>query len=139
MVEWNVKQSTPGSAGMWDSHIRLGGAVGTLQQTAQCKIGTFSTECVTAYMALHLTSTSSGYFETTWVWNADHDIDGDGTTKLTLFSARGVLSESQGPVWFIGTASEHHVMYQYALINAKNHYIGFAQTETVSVYIDDHR
>ena len=30
------------------------------------------------------------------------------------------------------TASEHHVEYQYFLRNAANHYIGLAQTETVS-------
>ena len=29
-------------------------------------------------------------------------------------------------------ASEHHVEYQYFLRNAANHYIGLAQTDTVS-------
>jgi hypothetical protein len=27
VVEWNVKQSSQGAAGMWDSHIRLGGGM----------------------------------------------------------------------------------------------------------------
>jgi hypothetical protein len=27
VVEWNVKQTTQGGAGMWDSHIRLGGGI----------------------------------------------------------------------------------------------------------------
>jgi hypothetical protein len=27
VVEWNVKQTTEGGAGMWDSHIRLGGGI----------------------------------------------------------------------------------------------------------------
>jgi glucan 1,3-beta-glucosidase len=27
--------------------------------------------------------------------------------------------------------AEHAVLYQYNLVNAQNHYIGFAQTETV--------
>lgn len=31
----------------------------------------------------------------------------------------------------IGTSSEHHVLYQYSLVGASNHYIGTAQTETV--------
>ena len=62
-----------------------------------------------------------------------------------------MFSESQGPVWLIGTgkwrpadfasrtiahadirsASEHHINYQYFLKNAKDHYLGLAQTETV--------
>ena len=45
------------------------------------------------------------------------------------------MSESQGPVWFIGTAVEHHVSYQYYLKGAANHYIGLAQTETVSEHV----
>ena len=39
----------------------------------------------------------------TWVWVADHDLDGDGTTQLNIYSGRGILSESWGPVWMIGT------------------------------------
>lgn len=31
----------------------------------------------------------------------------------------------------IGTASEHHVLYQYSLVGASNHYLGLAQTESV--------
>jgi glucan 1,3-beta-glucosidase len=50
----------------------------------------------------------------------------------SVFTGRGVLSESQGPVWLIGTASEHAGIYQYSLRNAKNHYMGLIQTETVS-------
>jgi len=68
-----------------------------------------------------------------WAWLADHDLDGDGTTQLSLFSGRGILSESQGPGWMIGTASEHHVIYQYSLVGAQDHYMGLIQTETVSV------
>jgi glucan 1,3-beta-glucosidase len=37
------------------------------------------------------------------VWLADHDLDGDGSSQITLFSGRGILSESAGPVWMIGT------------------------------------
>jgi hypothetical protein len=64
---------------------------------------------------------------------ADHDLDGDGVTQITLFSGRGILSESAGPVWMIGTASEHHTMYEYSLVGAKDHWMGFIQTETVNI------
>ncbi|KAJ7084946.1 exo-beta-1,3-glucanase [Mycena epipterygia] len=134
VVEWNVKQTTQGGAGMWDSHIRLGGAAGTNLQAADCPAngngGT--TACLAAFAALHLTSESTAYLEGTWVWLADHDLDepGGGQDMVSIYSGRGILSESAGPVWMIGTASEHHVLYQYNLANAKSHYMGLIQTET---------
>jgi glucan 1,3-beta-glucosidase len=39
------------------------------------------------------------------VWLADHDLDGDGVSQLTIFSGRGILSKSAGPVWMIGTGT----------------------------------
>jgi glucan 1,3-beta-glucosidase len=50
--------------------------------------------------------------------------------RTSVFSGRGILSESQGPMWLIGTASEHSALYQYSLVGAKNHYMGLIQTET---------
>ncbi|TRM62663.1 glycoside hydrolase family 55 protein [Schizophyllum amplum] len=130
VVEWNVAEDSQGSAGMWDCHIRLGGAKGTNLQVAQCPQGSNSANCASAYLALHLTPQSTAYLESTWVWNADHDLDDPAEGKISVFSGRGILSESAGPVWMIGTASEHHVLYQYNLNGAKNHYMGLIQTET---------
>jgi glucan 1,3-beta-glucosidase len=48
---------------------------------------------------LHNTST----FQGTWVWLADHNLDEDGKSRVTVFSGRGILSESAGPVWMVGT------------------------------------
>ncbi|KIJ99131.1 glycoside hydrolase family 55 protein, partial [Laccaria amethystina LaAM-08-1] len=39
----------------------------------------------------------------TWVWVTDHNLDSDGLSQLMVYSSRGVLSESQGPVWMIST------------------------------------
>ncbi|KAJ7871396.1 exo-beta-1,3-glucanase [Mycena olivaceomarginata] len=133
VVEWNVKEIKQGSAGTWDTHIRLGGAAGTNLEMGQClpvAAGKDASGCMAAFMALHLTRDSSAYLEGMWVWLADHTLDEDGVSQLTIFSGRGILSESQGPVWMIGTASEHHTLYQYQLLNAKEHYMGFIQTET---------
>ncbi|KAJ7929214.1 exo-beta-1,3-glucanase [Mycena leptocephala] len=131
VVEWNVKQTTPGGAGMWDSHIRLGGAAGTDLRTNCPSDGSGGIDnCYAAFLALHLTASSTAYLEGTWVWLADHDMDGDGVTQISLYSGRGILSESAGPVWMIGTASEHHTLYQYSLVGAQNHYMGLIQTET---------
>lgn len=99
VVEWNVKQATQGGAGMWDTHIRLGGASGTDLQTAQCPSGSDNSACMASFLALHITSSATAYLEGTWVWLADHDLDNTAQTQLTQFSGRGILSESAGPVW----------------------------------------
>ncbi|KAI0062874.1 exo-beta-1,3-glucanase [Artomyces pyxidatus] len=152
VVEWNVHDPSgqKGAAGMWDTLIRLGGAAGTNIQSGQCSDALSNTgnNCFAAFLGLHLTSSASAYLEGTWVWLADHDIDGGGG-QITAYSGRGILSESQGPVWMIGTAgqyffsrersrltphllfiAEHHVLYQYNIAGASNHYLGLIQTET---------
>ncbi|KAJ7079293.1 exo-beta-1,3-glucanase [Mycena belliarum] len=131
-IEWNVNESSQGAAGMWDVHIRLGGAQGTNINSANCPKGsTDVSKCASAFLGFHITPTGSGYFENVWVWNADHDLDDPAESQINVFSGRGVLVEStNGPVWLVGTASEHHVIYQYSIKNAKNVYAGLIQTET---------
>jgi glucan 1,3-beta-glucosidase len=102
-MEWNIKQSDAGSAGMWDAHIRIGGTAGTDLDLAHCPTGSQNAECEAAFLALHLTKESSGYFEGTWVWLADHDVEDVSQGRISAFSGRGILSESQGPTWLIGT------------------------------------
>ncbi|KII88660.1 glycoside hydrolase family 55 protein [Plicaturopsis crispa FD-325 SS-3] len=133
VVEWNVQEPAgqQAGAGTWDSHIILGGAAGTNLQNAQCPSGSNNDACMAAFLSLHLTAQSTAYLEGMWVWTADHDLDTGSSPQITLFSGRGILSESAGPVWLIGTGeSEHHTLYQYNLVNAKNHYMGLIQTET---------
>lgn len=56
--------------------------------------------------------------------------------QLDIYTGRGILSESaNGPVWLIGTGSEHHVLYQYNIVNSKNVYAGLIQTETVGISV----
>ena len=123
LVEWNVHDPSgnQAAAGMWDTLFRLGGAEGTDMQTSQCGnlLGANTgPACQAAFLGLHITSSASAYLEGTWVWLAvsngtsdrvctrscapiqDHDVEGG--TNVTLFSGRGILSESQGPVWMIG-------------------------------------
>ncbi|KAF9044173.1 exo-beta-1,3-glucanase [Panaeolus papilionaceus] len=143
IVEWNVKQPSgvQAGAGMWDSHIRTGGGMspflahysaGTNLEANRCpKSGSGGTAaCSAAFLSLHLTSGSTAYIEGAWVWLSDHDLDLSGEAQVTVYSGRGILSESQGPVWLIGTAAEHHVIYQYNIVNAANHYMGLIQTES---------
>ncbi|KIK63573.1 glycoside hydrolase family 55 protein [Collybiopsis luxurians FD-317 M1] len=133
LVEWNVRdpEDAPASAGMWDTHFRVGGAAGTNMELEQCPIQTDNVQaCTSVFLSLHITTSATVYLEVIWIWVADHVLDEDGTSKIEIYAGRGILSESQGPVWMIGTSAEHHIIYQYRLVNAKNHYIGLAQTET---------
>lgn len=49
---------------------------------------------------------------------------------ISVYSARGVLIESQGPTWLWGTSVEHNVLYQYQLSGATNVVMGLIQTES---------
>lgn len=77
----------------------------------------------------------AGYFGKVWAWVADHDQDSplnanatesdsgvplNVMTDFNIYAARGILVESQGPMWLYGTGSEHAVLYQYQLSNAKD-------------------
>lgn len=119
---------------MWDSHFRVGGAVGSDLQLSNCPklSGSVNAKCKAASMLLHLTTESSGYFENVWAWVADHDLDQapNVDSQIDIYSARGILIESQGPTWLYGTASEHNVLYQYQLSGAKDIYLGHMQTES---------
>ncbi|RPA79578.1 pectin lyase-like protein [Ascobolus immersus RN42] len=130
IVEWNVHESTQGSAGMWDTHIRVGGAIGSNLQKEHCPTGAVNRDCMAASLLLHLTPKSSAYIENSWIWIADHDLDKVTQDKINIFAARGVLIESQGPTWLYGTASEHAVLYQYQLSGAKDIFMAMIQTES---------
>lgn len=127
LMEWNLAASSQGAAGMWDSHFRVGGALGSdLDETTCPKFG-FNDQCIAASLMFHVTSQASGYFENVWAWVADHDNDENMTqnpdavaNQVGVYGARGMLIESQGPSWFIGTSSEHSVLYNYQLYNAKD-------------------
>jgi len=134
LIEWNMKDPVgePGSCGVWDFHFRIGGALGTLIEPAVCPSGDGtnapSDKCNGAYGLFHITSTGSCYIENTWGWTADHDIDQH--SQINVYNGRGLLCESQGPVWLYGTAMEHSIYYQYNFYNAKNVMMGMIQTET---------
>lgn len=71
MMEWNVHAATPGSAGMWDTHFRVGGGIGTDLDVKTCPKFGFQEECIAASLMLHVTKQGSGYFENVWTWVAD--------------------------------------------------------------------
>ncbi|PSK38025.1 hypothetical protein B9Z65_1216 [Elsinoe australis] len=131
MVEWNVAAEKPGSVGMWDTHFRVGGAIGTKLQVADCpRSSPIKSSCMAASMMMHITPSGNGYFENVWAWVADHDLDDAQNTQITVAVARGILVESPGPTWLYGTASEHSMLYQYNFQYATNTFAGMIQTES---------
>ncbi|KAM0211010.1 hypothetical protein ACHAQD_010475 [Fusarium lateritium] len=132
MMEWNVHESAQGAVGLWDTHFRVGGAVGTDLTVKDCPklSGKVNKNCVAASLMLHLTPDSSGYFENVWMWTADHDFDTADQTQVDIYVGRGMLIESKGPTWLWGTSVEHCVLYQYQLSGAQNVVMGLIQTET---------
>ena len=135
MVEWNVASSSQGSSGMWDVHARIGGTAGSNLQSDHCAKNPNSTHgvntaCEGAFMLLHVTEKASIYLENNWFWVADHELDRQDHDQIDIYNGRGVLIESQGPVWMYGTSSEHSQLYNYQLSGAKDVYIGIAQSET---------
>jgi len=135
LVEWNVASTSQGSSGMWDVHMRIGGTAGTNLQSNTCAKNPNSTHtanpaCEGAFLMLHVTSKASIYLENNWFWVADHELDLSDHNQIDIYNGRGVLIESQGPVWMYGTSSEHSQFYNYELANAKDVYMGIIQSET---------
>ena len=104
MIEWNVREAQQGACGLFDVHMRIGGAAGTQLQSDKCarvpsQTGPAKAECLGAYLLLRITSKASLYLENNWFWVADHELDLPDHGQLNGFNGRGVLVESQGPVW----------------------------------------
>ncbi|GAB7334645.1 hypothetical protein MBLNU13_g06604t2 [Cladosporium sp. NU13] len=131
MVDWNVAASKTGCVGMWDTHFRVGGAIGTKLQAVDCLANQpIQFKCIAASVMLHITPSGNGYFENVWAWVADHGLDDAANTQITVAVARGILVESQGPTWLYETASEQCMLYQYNFEGSVNTFAGMIQTES---------
>ncbi|RHZ62315.1 exo-beta-1,3-glucanase Exg0 [Aspergillus thermomutatus] len=135
LMEWNVAEASQGSVGMWDVHFRIGGSAGTELQSDKCsktpkETTTPNPECIGSFLLLHITEQASAYIENSWFWTADHELDLADHNQINIYNGRGVLVESNGPVWLYGTASEHNQLYNYQVANAQNVFMGLIQTET---------
>ncbi|KAE8375487.1 pectate lyase superfamily protein-domain-containing protein [Aspergillus bertholletiae] len=135
LMQWNLAEASQGSAGMWDTHFRIGGSAGTELQSDKCaktpkQTTTPDAQCIAAFMLMHITEKASAYIENSWFWVADHELDLPDHNQINVYNGRGVYIESQGPVWLYGTASEHNQLYNYQVTNAKNVFMGLIQTET---------
>src|SRR5699024_5765634 len=114
LVEVNMAGGRPGDVGFWNTHFRIGGARGSKVQT-QCSD---PATCRAARMCAHLTATSSSYWENSWCWSADHDLDDDNAANPS--TAGGFLVESVKGTWLLGIGTEHNVLYQMNIHKAQN-------------------
>ena len=139
LIEWNLATyGTP--SGIWDVHARIGGFAGSNLQLAECPTtpaiatppATVDSNCIAAFLTMHITPSAQGlYMENVWLWTADHDVEDANLTQITIYAGRGLLIESgAGTLWLVGTAVEHHTLYQYQLSSTRDIFMGQIQTET---------
>ncbi|KIW30901.1 uncharacterized protein PV07_02593 [Cladophialophora immunda] len=135
IMQWNVAEASQGSCGMWDVHFRIGGTAGTQLQQDTCQANVtgsfeFKPQCAGSFLLMHITQEASAYLENCWFWVADHELDITTHNQTNIYNGRGLLVESQGPVWLYGTSSEHSQLYNYQFSNARDIFMGAIQTET---------
>jgi glucan 1,3-beta-glucosidase len=99
LVEVNMAGAKPGDVAFFFCNFRIGGAKGSKVE-ANCKD---AKSCVAAHTTAHFTATSSSYWEHTWAWSADLDLDGSATELVS--PASGFLIESQKGTWMLGLGS----------------------------------
>ncbi|KAF2862914.1 glycoside hydrolase family 55 protein [Piedraia hortae CBS 480.64] len=133
MIQWDL-QSEQGKSGMWDSHVRIGGSYGSELLLSDCPTtlgANPNQKCQGVFLMFYASPQSGGIMiANCWWWVADHDMEDPLNRQISIFSGRGALIRSQGPVWLWGSASEHSMLYQYQFDGAKAIFTGFIQTET---------
>jgi glucan 1,3-beta-glucosidase len=97
IIEWNIASADSlNPAGMWDAHWRIGGSAGTnLQSSNGCTknpgvitTAASSMPCQGAFLLLHVTPRANGYFENTWGWVADHELDYGTRDQIDIYNGR---------------------------------------------------
>ncbi|KAK7555189.1 exo-beta-1,3-glucanase [Phyllosticta paracitricarpa] len=132
LLEINLAAATPGAVALFNTHFRIGGALGSAVRTS---CGSTPSACKAAWGLLHITASGSGYIENMWGWTADHDLDSQLNPRnigynQTIAVGRGALIEATGGTWLVGTGFEHNTLYQYTFSGARNVYAALLQTET---------
>ena len=133
LFQYNLKAPSSAPTGVWDVHSRVGGFAGSNLQLPDCPTtpnitvtaANLDYRCIADFLSVHITKSATGlYLENNWIWTADHDVEDPQLRQITVYTGRGLLDESAGPVWLVGTAVEHHVKYEYQFVNAKDVFAG---------------
>jgi glucan 1,3-beta-glucosidase len=123
-MEVNLAGVAPGDVAIWNSHFRVGGAMGST--AGDCY--DLSAPCQAAFMHLHIAPSAQVYIENMWGWTADHNLDAGPSEYVS--TGRGLLVEATRGTWLVGTAFEHNTLYQYNFAGAENVFVGMQQCET---------
>ncbi|GAB1315552.1 Family 55 glycoside hydrolase [Madurella fahalii] len=128
LVEVNMAGEAPGDVGFWNVHMRIGGARGTAVQCARPE------GCLAARLMVHLRRGSGSYWENTWGWTADHQLDvigppAGGEVEVYPGTGAGWLVGATEGTWILGAGVEHNVLYQVNIHKAENVFIGLQQGE----------
>lgn len=103
LVEVNMAGKGAGDVGFWNCHFRVGGARGSEVRGERCER---PEGCLAARVALHLRRGSGSYWENTWGWTADHDLDagvlGSAGGDVYPGVAGGLLVEATRGTWMLG-------------------------------------
>ncbi|KAE8383081.1 pectate lyase superfamily protein-domain-containing protein [Aspergillus bertholletiae] len=126
ILEINMAGTAPGDVALWNTVATVGGTAETA--IANSCTNQDTSQCMAAFMILHLTQTSSAYIENFWGWTADHNLDGGPITIIS--TGRGMLVEATQGTWLTGTGSEHNWLYNYNFHKAQNIYAGLLQSES---------
>ncbi|KAH7081450.1 pectin lyase fold/virulence factor [Paraphoma chrysanthemicola] len=114
-IEWNVQ-----GGDLTNVHIKIGGSDGSLQTATQCP-ATISdadrAKCRVAAALLRITPSGSGYFESIVLSTAETDFQ---NKAVALYTARGLLVESQEATWLYAITAKNSVLYQYNINRARN-------------------
>ncbi|KAJ6011880.1 hypothetical protein N7499_013150 [Penicillium canescens] len=127
ILEVNAAGTKPGDVALWNTIVTVGGTAETSIKD-NCD-NQDTSQCMAAFMVMHLTKSSSAYIENFWGWTADHNLDG-GSSKTIISTGRGILVDAVKGTWLTGTGSEHHWLYNYNFNSAQNVYAGMLQTES---------
>jgi glucan 1,3-beta-glucosidase len=98
LVEVNMAGTNPGDVSFFFCNFRIGGARGS-KVWNNCS----QSSCNPARITAHMTATSSSYWEHTWAWSGDLDLDGGGSVLAS--PGGGFLIEAQKGTWMLGMGS----------------------------------
>ncbi|KHN97088.1 glucan 1,3-beta-glucosidase GLUC78 precursor [Metarhizium album ARSEF 1941] len=135
LMEFNVAGESVGSAALWDVHFRVGGSAGTRLQSDKCskqpeKVGPPNRECMGAFLLVHVTAGASPYFENTWLWVADHELDRPDHNQLSIYNGGGLLVDKAVRVVLVAVFVEHNQKYNIQFVGVREAVVMLFQTET---------
>ncbi|RBQ78001.1 hypothetical protein FVER14953_09443 [Fusarium verticillioides] len=127
ILQFNMRGTSPGDVGLWNSLITVGGTRGASALTDTCHDP--SSECQAAFLGMYFAPDSSAYVENVWNWVADH-ITESFAGGSNIAAKGGALVASTKGTWLHALGSEHWWLYQLNIHQASNILITLLQSET---------